>query len=303
MNTVKTVFQNYLKDYFKDFSFHSLIRDSRAYLFAIAFLLSLTRIVVASRVLIDEDTFIETLSLGTILYLLWRKRNTIRLDSSLFASGLGIFLIFLMVFKGLSIFWFEAYFIRIATLVTAIGLCLLASGFKGLKQYAAEFVIVLMLCVPTGMIFARILQFVDVPLLTAKVAYWILWYCGFETTRQGVSIYLPNGGVEVIVFCTGLSSAIVMLRLSVLCTAVFLKRWSSRVIIAASSILIGFFLGCFRVVLMAIVVADKPAFKFWHGDEGNQIFSTAGILLFGILANYLFNIPKDDPDEPTLEES
>jgi cyanoexosortase A len=284
---------------FNDFPIKDLFTDSRAYLFAIAFLLSVARIIAGSRILTDEDSFIEMLSLGSILFLLWKKRNTLKFDSSLFASGLGLLLIFLMVFKGLSIFWFEAYFIRIATLFSAIGLCLLASGFKGLKQYGAELVIVILLCVPTSMIFARTLQLVDVPLLTAKVSNLILWYLGFQSSRQGVSIYLPNGGVEVIVFCTGLSSAIVMFSLSIICMAVFLRSWTSRIIIGVSSILIGFFLGSFRVVLMALVVSDEPAFDFWHGSSGNQIFSTLGILIFGFLANYLIN----KPDEPKLEES
>jgi len=283
---------------FKDFPIRSLITDSRAYLFAIAFVLAVMRIIVASRVLIDEDPFIEALSLGCILFLLWKKRNSLKLESSLFASILGVFLIFLMVFKSLSIFWFEANLIRIATLGAAIGFCLLASGFKGIKQYAAELVIVVMLCIPTGMIFARTLKFVDFPLLTAKVGNLILWYLGFQSSRQGVNIFLPNGGVEVILFCTGLSSSIVMFRLSVLCMSVFLKSWTSRILIGVSSVLIGFFLGAFRVVLMAIVVSDKPTFDFWHGDQGSQIFSTIGILLFGVLANYLINRP-----EPKFEES
>jgi len=288
----------FVKDLVKDFPVDKLIYDSRAYLFAIAFLLSLARIIVAGRILTDEDVFIEMLSLGSILFLLWQKRNSLKFDSSLFASGLGVFLIFLMVFKGLSIFWFEAYLIRIATLGAAIGLCLIASGFKGLRQYGAELVIVLLLCVPTATIFARVLQYVDVSMLTAKVSNLILWYLGFQTSRQGVNIYLPNGGVEVIVFCTGLSSSIVMVRLSILCMAVFLKSWWSRILIGVSAVFIGFFLGCVRVVLMALVVSDKPAFDFWHGSSGNQIFSTLGILAFGVLANYLINKPA-----PNLEES
>jgi cyanoexosortase A len=284
---------------FNDYPIKDLITDSRTYLFAIAFLLSVARIIAGGRVLIDEDSFIEMLSLGSILFLLWKKRNTLKFDSSLFASGLGLVLIFLMVFKGLSIFWFEPYFIRIATLGSAIGLCLLASGFKGIKQYAAELVIVISLCIPTSMIFARTLQVVDVPLLTAKVSNLILWYLGFQSSRQGVNIYLPNGGVEVIVFCTGLSSAVVLLRLSIICMAVFIKSWFSRFVIGVSSIFIGFILGCVRVVLMALVVSDRPAFDFWHGSSGNQIFSTIGILAFGLLANYLIT----KPDEPRLEES
>lgn len=282
----------------KDFPISKLLTDSRSYLFAIAFLLSVARIIVADRILTDEDTFIEMLSLGSILFLLWQKRNSLKFDSNLFASGLGVTLIFLMIFKGLSIFWFEPLFIRVATLGSAIGLCLIASGFKGLKQYAAELVIVLSLCVPTGMIYARAVQYIDFPILTAKVGNLILWYLGFQSSRQGVNIYLPNGGVEVIVFCTGLSTSIVLLRLSILCMAAFLKTWTSRIGLGISAVLIGFFLGCIRVVLMALVVSDKPAFDFWHGDQGNQIFSTLGILGFGVLANFLINKPH-----PKIEES
>jgi cyanoexosortase A len=276
-----------IKNFIKDFPPDKLIRDSRVYLFAAAFLLAVARIVVASRILFDEDAFMDTLTVGAILFLLWKRRNSLKLESSVVASGLGFILLFLMTFKGLSIFWFEPYFIRIATFGAAIGLALIASGFKGLKQYGAEFFIVLLLCVPSSMIFTRVLQAIDITALTAKFSHLILWYLGFQSIRQGAFIYLPNGGVEILVYCTGLSSSLALLRLAFLCMAVFLKSWTSRFIIGIGAILIGFFLGAFRVILMALIVADRPNFEFWHGHTGSQVFSTIGILVFGLLANYL----------------
>jgi cyanoexosortase A len=287
-----------VKNFIKDFPPEKLIRDSRVYLFAAAFLLAVARIVIGSRILFDEDSFMDALALGTILFLLWKKRNSLKLESSMVASGLGVLLLFLMTFKGLSIFWFEPYFIRIATLGAAIGLALIASGFKGLKQYGSEFFVVLLLCVPSSMIFARALQAIDITTLTAKFSNLILWYLGFQSSRQGAFIYLPNGGVEILVYCTGLASSLALLRLAFLCMILFLKSWKSKLIIGVGAILIGFFLGAFRVILMALIVADKPNFEFWHGHTGSQVFSTIGILVFGLLANYL--ITKADT---TVRES
>jgi hypothetical protein len=45
---------------------------------------------------------------------------------------------------------------------------------------------------------------------------------------------------------------------------------------------------------MAVLVAssNQQAFEYWHGSEGNQIFSTISILVFGILCQFFLHENK-----------
>jgi cyanoexosortase A len=282
----------------KDFSpkLSQIIYDPRFYLFAIALGLSIARIVLSSRVIYEEDTFIDLLCIGSIFFLLWQKRNTLQIQSDLGSSFLGAAIIILVTVKSLSLYWYESSFLRIATILSALGLGLLASGIKGLRQYWRELAIVVMLCLPTGTLGGIVNQVFNFPILTAKFSTFVMWYMGLEVTRKGVVISLPHGGVEVIVFCTGLTTSLLLVKLSVLSTFVYLKNIFKGLILALSSVLLAFSLGSFRVIIMALVVADKPNFEFWHGASGNQIFSTIGVLIFGFLCNFLHDFPKPKPE-------
>jgi len=43
------------------------------------------------------------------------------------------------------------------------------------------------------------------------------------------------------------------------------------------------------VALMAVVVSNQEAFKYWHGSQGNQIFATISILIYGLFAVFCFS--------------
>nr|WP_293089917.1 archaeosortase/exosortase family protein [Moorena sp. SIO3H5] len=74
-----------------------------------------------------------------------------------------------------------------------LGLGLLASGLKGLKQYWQHLTIFLCLAIPSGLPTLLI----DVSTLTAKFSGLLLWYSGFEVSRQGVYLILPTVGALV----------------------------------------------------------------------------------------------------------
>ncbi len=276
--------------------------NSKFCLFGIAVGLAALHLNLIWRVIGDVDRLIiGALFWGALLYLLRRKQNFLDLDSGIFSSFFGLLLIALVVLKSTSLFWFETDFLKLAPLVAALGLGLLASGVKGLKQYWRELLIVALLCLPESSLTYAIDGLLKITTLTTQFAVFILWYLGFEVTRQGLSIILPNGSVWVGADCTGISSTLLLLKLWVLFILVFPVGWTKRVLISIAAVWIPFVGGGFRVALMAGVVSNQAAFDYWHGPEGNQIFSTVSILLFGLFCHFLLQSRKFASAEMELQ--
>ena len=182
-------------------------------------------------------------------------------------------------------------------MMAVLGLGLLASGIKGLKQYWRELIIVLLLSLPESSFLQIIEELFNITTLTANFAVLLLWYLGFSVSRQGANIFLPNGAVSVAVFCTGISNALLLLKLSVLFILMFPTDWLKKIIVMIGAIFIAFVTSGIRVAVMAVVVSNQEAFKYWHGPQGNQIFATISILIYGLLCRVLLQ-----PDEPASRD-
>lgn len=277
-----------------------LLQNSKFCLFAIAVGLSALHLGLTWRLSGEIDPLIVgVLFWGAILRLLWRKKDKINLDSDIFSSFFGILLICLVLVKSISLFWVESSFLRIVPMMAALGLSLLASGIKGFKQYWRELIIVLLLCLPESSFFQIIEDIFNITTLTANFAVLLLWYLGFEVSRQGANIILPNGSVSVAAFCTGISSALLLLKLSVLFILIFPTNLQKKILVLIGAVFIAFIPSVIRVALMAVVVSNQEAFKYWHGQQGNQIFATISILLYGLFCRFL--LQPDKPASPDLE--
>ena len=134
-----------------------------------------------------------------VSYLIWEKRDRLNLESDIFSSFFGLSLITLVLFKSMHLFG-DDVFLRISPFLLVLGLGLLASGFKGLKQYWQELLLFGFIAVPWESIYL----FIDLSLLTAKFATFVLWLLGFEVSRQGVLVILPTGSIEVYDGCSGI---------------------------------------------------------------------------------------------------
>lgn len=265
-----------------------LLQNSKFCLFGIAIGLSVLHLILTWRVSSDIDRLIvSALFWGAILCLLWRKQDNLDLESGIFSSFFGFLLMVLVLVKSISLFWFESSFLKLAPLLLAPGLGLLASGFKGLKQYWRELTLVLLLCLPESSLPQIIEEIFKVTTLTAKFATFVLWYLGFEASRQGSNIVLPNGSVLVAPHCTGLGTSVLLLKLSIVFILVFPTNWSRKILLLITAIFTAFVAGGIRVALMAVVVSNQQVFDYWHGPQGNQIFSTISILLFGLFCRIL----------------
>ncbi|MBD2022075.1 cyanoexosortase A [Leptolyngbya sp. FACHB-36] len=222
-------------------------------------------------------SFLFWLAAGSLV---WDKRHTLTLRSSATSSILGACLLGLVLLRSTSL-PDSNFFLRAVPFVSMLGLCLLASGARKLRQYWKELLIFGLLTLHPAL--ELLLQLLDLPTLTAKAATFLLWYSGVDVQRQGVFLQLPTGRVEVYGACSGLQSILQMLNISVLFLLMVPVRPLQRLWCISVAVLLGFVVNSARVSLMAILVAfsQKNAFDYWHSGDGSLIFSMIAVLLFG----------------------
>ncbi|MEA5620206.1 cyanoexosortase A [Cronbergia sp. UHCC 0137] len=271
------------------------LQKSEFWLSAIAVGLTIIQLNLNWKLLGNTDTVTTRfLYWAAILYLVWKKRAILSLKSDLFSSLSGLLIIFLILFKTTSLFWFESFFIRFSPLFLFLGLGLIASGIKGLKQYKQEFMILILL-LTEGVLTSVISTTVDVSLISAKFTNFLLWYLGFEVSRQGVIVSLPTGAIEIYPGCSGLNVMILLFQFSLVFLAIFpFKNVVQKISLPIISIIIAFIFNSFRIILMALLVAasNDEGFAYWHGEPGGQIFSTVSILAFGFVCNIYYEKMK-----------
>ena len=215
---------------------------------------------------------------GGIASLLWGKRDSLKLESSGPSSLIGFFILSLVLLKSLSIT--GGHFLRIAPFLLGVSLILLASGFKGFRQYWKELTLTFFL----GGHEVLLDLFIDPSGLTAQLSTLLLWCLGFDVFRQGVNIYLPGGSIGVYVGCSGLALIAQLVGIAVLFLITIHTSWSwtKGLVILLFSAGLAFFMNGIRVALMAVLVASgKPeTFDYWHVGQGSSVFSLLAVLLF-----------------------
>ena len=130
---------------------------------------------------------------------------------------------------------------------------------------------------------------IKLTILTAKFSAFLLHYIGFEVHRNLNTIFLPNGSVFVGYSCTGTPMIVLILKLSLLFSIMFPLPWKQKLWVVIAGLGICFLLGGIRVALLAVIVADKPIFDYWHGTQGAQIFSTLSMVGFAWFCKYMLD--------------
>lgn len=227
-----------------------------------------------------------------IVLLLWQKRSRLDLQSSHFTSGLGALLMGLLLVKSLSLVQTELELIRLFPIWAALSVGLIASGFRW-RQYWREALIVLTLSVPPGSV-ERVLEWSiggKIQIFIAKSTAFLLHYVGVNVVSQGIEIVSAKGIVRVEYACTGVGILWLLLQLSILVRLVFpVYGWRCRNLFL-TSILLAWALVTVRVALMVMAIDHRPAFEYWHGAPGSQIFSTGAIVAFALLSQWLLEKP------------
>ena len=229
-----------------------------------------------------------------VSYLIWEKRDRLNLESDIFSSFFGLSLITLVLFKSMHLFG-DDVFLRISPFLSVLGLGLLASGFKGLKQYWQELLLFGFIAVPWESIYL----FIDLSLLTAKFATFVLWLLGFEVSRQGVLVILPTGSIEVYDGCSGLRMILQLLGIALIFVLIVADSCKQKILLPILAIILGFVVNGVRVALMGVLVAlsDQEAFKYWHLGNGSLIFSLIAVMIFALICVLLHkNENRDNLD-------
>ncbi len=242
----------------------------------------------------DEILILHSLFFVTLIFIIWEKRKFLNLESGIFSNIVGL-AILLIVFLNATLEINFGGLLILSPLMSGFGLALLASGFKGLKQYIPELLALFFLSAHKFILIFRFMNvFINdkMALLTAKFSHFILWYSGFQVTRSGVNINLPTGGIEVYAGCSGMTLILNLLGLGLLFILIFNLNLQQKILVSIIAPFVAFVVNGIRVVLMAILVAngEKEAFKYWHEGDGSLIFSLIASLLFGCFCWFLLNI-------------
>lgn len=227
----------------------------------------------------------NTLFWGAILGLLWRKKSNLNFQSDSISSFIGLILLGLILSKTFALFWFESPLLSLLPFCGLVTLCLIASGFKGLSQYIQELFLALFLFFPTGVIGYFVDGVLQITILNAKFASYLLYYFGFDVVSRGneVLLALPDlGQFKAIVDypCAGVPMILLLLKLALLLICFVPLRGSQKIYIPLMAIAFGFILGVVRVCILTLLIPNLDQFDYWHGAQGDQIFSTIAIISF-----------------------
>lgn len=234
----------------------------------------------------NENLFsTATLTWLTIGSLIWDRRKKLILESDTASTFVGMALVVLIIIRNLTT---TDSSLRLFPLIAGLGVILIASGFKSLKSYGKEIILLSLL------LFLRLVTIIlnafDLPLLTAKVSAFMLWFVGFDVVRQGVFIALPTGRVEVYGACSGVESIVLMLCIAILFFfLISISHWQKAICIAIA-VVIGFMINAFRVALLAffVDVQQPEAFDYWHSDDGSLSFAIISVFMFGLFCWFVY---------------
>ena len=221
-----------------------------------------------------------------------RKRQSLQLESGVGATLLGAFLIGIILLRtanatvnpGLSFL----------PLLGGFGLALIASGFKGIRQYWRELIILGLLAVPKelGLGMFNISHFLS--LLITKIVGFVLWYVGFQVSRQGNQLFFPSGGIVINDACAGVGNLIYLIQVAIIFLLVFpLSNRKNILLVPIVALALAFLMNLIRVGLLAALAPNNPdAFVYWHEGTGSLAFTFTVVIIFGCY--YLFLLRREN---------
>lgn len=230
---------------------------------------------------------VTTILFVTAIYLRIQKRLVdLRLESDRISQFLAS-LIILGIFLKLIFLPTPEYLIRLLPLIIGFTLAILASGIKGIKQFRLELFLLLVLAIPLESLIEPINQTFNITTLLAQFSTFILWYLGFDVTRQGEFIILPTKATWVGPNCSGVLTILWMLQLGLLFLVMFPTKGIHKILVPVGAVAIVIFVNGIRIAIMTYMAAHNYAiFEILHSDKA-QIFSTIPLLLFAAFCKSL----------------
>ncbi len=244
-------------------------------------------------------SLIDTLGWLSIGFLLWKRKYSLKLRGSITSSIIGLFLILWMVLRHI-LGQYNLSKVDVLygcfPIITCIGILLITSGFRRLINYKNELLIAALISLPYASLYNILKPVIN---FDAKLLNFMLHYLGFQTTRQGTVISLPNGSVEVMASCSSVGPILSMLPFLVVLLSIYPTSKSQTIFIHLSSIASIVLINCIRLSLLAILLnrGDIDSFNYWHTGGGAGIFSNLIVFLIGGISYKILNksyesIPK-----------
>lgn len=190
--------------------------------------------------------------------------------------------------------------LRLFPFVSGLAVALIASGFRGLRQYRRELAIMFFLGVPS-----LLFKLFDISWLTAAAAELLLKLAGFNAVRQDFFLTLPVGTTAVHAGFSGVESISYMLGIAAVGLTLYPVERLKQISALMAACLIPFAVNSARVAVMATLAApqDQREFLYWYEGDGALIFGVTSIVLFAIFYWLLyrleiFTIQNRQPLEP-----
>jgi cyanoexosortase A len=128
--------------------------------------------------------------------------------------------------------------------------------------------------------------------MTAKFSAFALHYFVSYPVKliDGIKIQIPNGSVEVVPACSGISLIVHMLSISVIFLCLFPAKKRDFFFLPVLAASLGFILNGIRVAVLAALSAPESVegFQYWHSASGASMFVLAALLLYGSIWIVLF---------------
>ncbi|NJK35006.1 MAG: archaeosortase/exosortase family protein [Oscillatoriales cyanobacterium SM2_2_1] len=163
---------------------------------------------------------------------------------------------------------------------------LMAWGWGVCRQHWRELSLLAALAFPVRSLHTWTSLITWISTLDAKLSTYLLWYVGFQASRQDNFVLLPEGSVEVNFSCSSVDIVALVIKLVVLSYYLFVLTSTRRWAMLIGGVLVAFLVNGCRIALLAILVAQNndAAFTFWHGAQGAELFVTGMMLAFGAIA-------------------
>lgn len=170
--------------------------------------------------------------------------------------------------------------LRLSPFLFALGITLIASDYRLIKQYWQPLLILFFLGGPS--VLAYWVQFNPSP-LTAQFAGTVLHNLNLQVAVNGIFILLNKTHlIEVYQGCSGLESMTYLLGISVIMLILFPVQKFYRIITPFIAIMFGFITNGLRVVAMSLLIQANQiaSFKYWHEGEGSLLIGMIAIIIF-----------------------
>jgi exosortase len=231
---------------------------------------------------------------------LWQIRHTRKQNS---ASAMSRWVGYGVIGFGIALFavgYGKVWSHALVCSIVLLGIFLSSWGFRTVRQYWLSIFYVLLGIYPSGLtVVSGYLLKILLPVETlerfmAWLAGGMLQLLGYSAVSDGIFLLLPTGGVSVYEGCTGFDLLVSILCVSLLVGLSFLLSRTQTLVLSILGLSLTLGFNAIRIALMAIAVAEwgDPAFEFWHGFWGGQIFSGLLFTIYYYLTMWILPLRK-----------